>query len=285
MSVPSLREQLMVSYLEGHDPDVDDLHEIVSLSEDEIDALFRIFNAVSTHDGCVDSDDAVRLSLGLFKGCNNSQPLRAVDPLTTVSDAPIPMTDRCVICQCDMEDNGHQSQLTKGGKTLQHSYCMDCWDDVSQIVRGAESDEEEPMFFETPCFHQSEDEEEDADHTITCTGCGGERIINDEVILSAAPENGLCAEELDECPSTTDLLQEALEESLQPDAIEAVGDRRRFNGRPKGIIEEQPRAECRSSCCGTLGARMREGSCRGCRGLSAAGIREVREMNGWSAEE
>lgn len=259
MSVPTLREQLMVSYLEGHDPDVDDLHEIVSLSEDEIDALFRIFNAVSTHDGCVDSDDAVRLALGLFKGCNNSQPLRAVDPLTTVSDAPIPMTDRCVICQCDMEGNGHQSQLTKGGKTLQHSYCMDCWDDVSQIVRGAESDD---------------------DHTITCTGCGGERIT-DDVVLSAIPENGLCAEELDECPSTTDLLQEALEESLQPDAIEAVGDRRRFNGRPKGIIEEEPRAECRSSCCGTLGARMREGSCRGCRGLSADGIREVRKMNGW----
>ena len=231
MSVPSLREQLMVSYLEGHDPDVDDLHEIVSLNDDEIDALFRIFNAVSCHDGCVSSEDAVRLSLALFKGDINSQPLRAVDPLTTVSDVPIPMTDRCVICQCDMEGNGHQSQLTRGGKTLQHSYCMDCWDDVSQIVRGAESDEEEKglSIFGTPSHFSSE----------------------------------------------------TLEESLQPDAIEAFGDRRRFNGRPKGIIEEQPRAECRSSCCGTLGARMREGSCRGCRGLSAAGIREVREMNGW----
>ena len=216
MSIPSLREQLMVSYLEGHDPDMDDLHEIVSLNDDEIDALFRIYDAVVVHDGCVDSDDAVRLALYLFNGGPNSQPLRAVDPLTTVSDVPIPLTDRCIICQCDMEGNGHQSQLTKGGKTLQHSYCMDCWDDVSQIVRGAESDE--------------------VDHS--------------------------CLETQDE--------------------EEPHGDRRRFNGRPKGIIEEQPRAECRSSCCGTLGARMRNGSCRGCRGLSAAGIREVRKMNGWS---
>lgn len=223
MSVPTLREQLMVSYLEGHDPDVDDLHEIVSLSEDEIDALFRIFNAVSTHDGCVDSDDAVRLALGLFKGCNNSQPLRAVDPLTTVSNVPIPMTDCCVICHY-WDGNGHQSQLTKGGKTLQHSYCMDCWDDISQIVRGAESDEEsrfdveeEPMFFEESRF----------------------------------------------------------------DVEEPHGDLRRFNGRPKGIIEEEPRAECRSSCCGTLGARAREGSCRGCRGMSTKDLHTLRKTNGW----
>ena len=29
--------------------------------------------------------------------------------------------------------------------------------------------------------------------------------------------------------------------------------------------EAQPRAVCKSSCCGTLGARMRDGSCWGCR--------------------
>ena len=29
--------------------------------------------------------------------------------------------------------------------------------------------------------------------------------------------------------------------------------------------EVQPREQCRSSCCGTLGARMRDGSCWGCR--------------------
>jgi hypothetical protein len=231
MSVPTLREQLMVSYLEGHDPDVGDLHEIVSFNDDEIDALFRIYDAVVVHDGCVDSDDAVRLALYLFNGGPNSQPLRAVDSLTTVSNVPIPMTDRCVICQCDMDGNGHQSQLTKGGKTLQHSYCMDCWDDISQIVRGAESDEEsrfdveeEPMF--------------------------GSFFQNDG---KGKPQ----------------------------DEEKPHGDLRRFNGRPKGIIEEEPRAECRSSCCGTLGARTREGSCRGCRGMSTKDLHTLRKTNGW----
>ena len=252
MSVPTLREQLMVSYLEGHDPDVDDLQEIVSLNDDEIDALFRIFNAVSCHDGCVSSEDAVRLALGLFKGDINSEPLRAVNPLTTVSDVPIPMTDRCVICQCDMEGNGHQSQLTKGGKTLQHSYCMDCWDDVSQIVRGAESDEDDHSCWEA----QDEEEEENGIWVDTTDG----------PVLVEPKEKS----------------QETLEESLQPDAIEAVGDRRRFNGRPKGIIEEEPREICRSSCCGTLGARMRDGSCRGCRGLSKKDLHALRKTNGWT---
>lgn len=35
--------------------------------------------------------------------------------------------------------------------------------------------------------------------TITCTGCGGERIMTDDQI--DVPENGLCAMELDSCPS------------------------------------------------------------------------------------
>ena len=238
MSVPTLREQLLVSYLEGHDPDVDDLQQIVSLSDDEIDALFRIYDAVVVHDGCVDSDDAVRLALYLFHGGPNSQPLRAVDPLTTVSDVPIPMTDRCVICQCDMEGNGHQSQLTKGGKTLQHSYCIDCWDDVSQIIRGAESDEDDHS-----CWEAQDEEEE---------------------------ENGIWVD-------TTDGPY-----LVEPKEKPHDGDRRRFNGRPKGIIEEEPRAECRSSCCGTLGARMRDGSCRGCRGLSKKDLHALRKTNGWT---
>lgn len=29
--------------------------------------------------------------------------------------------------------------------------------------------------------------------------------------------------------------------------------------------EQQPREECRSACCGTLGAKTRDGSCKGCR--------------------
>ena len=275
MSVPTLREQLMVSYLEGHDPDVDDLQQIVSLNDDEIDALFRIYDAVVVHDGCVDSDDAVRLALYLFNGGPNSRPLRAVDPLTTVSDAPIPMTDRCVICQCDMEGNGHQSQLTKGGKTLQHSYCMDCWDDVSQIVRATEdeirADDGYPREDDHSCWEAQDEEEE---------------------------ENGIWVDTTDGpvFVEPKEKSQEALEESLQPDAIEAVGDRkavmsdileavgdrRRFNGRPKGIIEEEPREICRSSCCGTLGARMRGDSCRGCRGLSKKDLHALRKTNGWT---
>ncbi len=260
MSVPTLREQLMVSYLEGHDPDVDDLQQIVSLSDDEIDALFRIYDAVVVHDGCVDSDDAVRLALYLFNGGPNSQPLRAVDPLTTVSDVPIPMTDRCVICQCDMEGNGHQSQLTKGGKTLQHSYCMDCWDDISQIVRGAKSDE-------IPWIKSALNLNEDDIHS-----CWEAQDEEEE-------ENGIWVDTTDG-PVLVEPKPKSLE--LEEDAIVATGDRRRFNGRPKGIIEEEPRAECRSSCCGTLGARMREGSCRGCRGLSKKDLHALRKTNGWT---
>jgi len=52
---------------------------------------------------------------------------------------------------------------------------------------------------------------------------------------------------------------------LEEDAIVASVDRRKYNGRPKGIKEEQPREECVSSCCGTLGARTRNGTCKGCR--------------------
>lgn len=33
-------------------------------------------------------------------------------------------------------------------------------------------------------------------------------------------------------------------------------------------IETEPRAPCRSTCCGTLNRRTRDGSCAGCRGLS-----------------
>lgn len=33
-------------------------------------------------------------------------------------------------------------------------------------------------------------------------------------------------------------------------------------------IETQPREICRSTCCGTLGRRTRDGSCAGCRGLT-----------------
>ena len=40
--------------------------------------------------------------------------------------------------------------------------------------------------------------------TITCTGCGGERRMTDDQI--DVPENGLCAMELDSCPSDQELL-------------------------------------------------------------------------------
>lgn len=34
-------------------------------------------------------------------------------------------------------------------------------------------------------------------------------------------------------------------------------------------LETQPREPCRSTCCGTLNRRTRDGSCAGCRGLTA----------------
>lgn len=42
-------------------------------------------------------------------------------------------------------------------------------------------------------------------------------------------------------------------------------------------LETQPREPCRSSCCGTLNRRTRDGSCAGCRGLSV----EDREIRLW----
>ena len=33
-------------------------------------------------------------------------------------------------------------------------------------------------------------------------------------------------------------------------------------------LETQPREVCRSTCCGTLGRRTRDGSCAGCRGMN-----------------
>lgn len=39
-------------------------------------------------------------------------------------------------------------------------------------------------------------------------------------------------------------------------------------GRRAGIVEAEPREVCRSTCCGTLGRRARNGSCAGCRGMT-----------------
>ena len=52
--------------------------------------------------------------------------------------------------------------------------------------------------------------------TITCTGCGGERIMTQDQI--DVPENGLCDLELDTCPSDQNLL---LEEAL--DTLRRIG--------------------------------------------------------------
>tara|TARA_R110001592_G_scaffold133536_1_gene348808 strand:+ start:143 stop:649 length:507 start_codon:yes stop_codon:yes gene_type:complete len=43
-------------------------------------------------------------------------------------------------------------------------------------------------------------------------------------------------------------------------------------------LETQPREPCRSSCCGTLNRRERDGSCAGCRGLTT----DERESYRWS---
>jgi len=51
----------------------------------------------------------------------------------------------------------------------------------------------------------------------------------------------------------------------------------RYKGRRPGIVEVQPREPCRSTCCGTLNRRTRNGTCGGCRGLST----EDREIRLW----
>ena len=263
--IPSLREELIVAYLEGDSPDVEEVQAIATMSDAKIAELYAVWDGVKPHDGCISYEDSVRLALYVYEGG-----LRAV---RTTNKA-----HQCIVCQEGFDTNGLAFEI--GSHVA--DYCADCAQMVADVMkhhfpddeeegqygpglRGSQPGDEEFEELWEQRLHQSQDEEEDDDYTITCTGCGGERIIEDEVILSATPENGLCAEELDECPSTTDLLQEALEESLQPDAIVATGDRRQFNGRPKGIKEEQPREVCVSSCCGTEGARTRDGSCKGCR--------------------
>ena len=49
--------------------------------------------------------------------------------------------------------------------------------------------------------------------------------------------------------------------------VNSIPRANRYKGRRPGIVEAQPREVCRSTCCGTLGRRTRDGSCAGCRGV------------------
>lgn len=67
--------------------------------------------------------------------------------------------------------------------------------------------------------------------TITCTGCGGERIMTEDLI--DVPENGLCEMELDSCPSDQELLLEEALDALKRVAIWCDDERMRASARHK----------------------------------------------------
>lgn len=67
--------------------------------------------------------------------------------------------------------------------------------------------------------------------TITCTGCGGERIMTQDQI--DVPENGLCDQELDSCPSDQNLLLEEALGALKRVAIWCSDEQMRASARAK----------------------------------------------------
>jgi hypothetical protein len=68
--------------------------------------------------------------------------------------------------------------------------------------------------------------------TITCTGCGGERIMVpiDQIDV---PENGLCELELDACPSDQELLMLEAFDALKRVAIWCDDVKMRHSARDK----------------------------------------------------
>lgn len=74
----------------------------------------------------------------------------------------------------------------------------------------------------------------------------------------------------DEFPRFDELVETAIPEELPPKVDPVTGDiagwvKTYRTERRKRSLEAQPRAVCVSSCCGTEGARTRDGSCWGCR--------------------
>jgi hypothetical protein len=74
----------------------------------------------------------------------------------------------------------------------------------------------------------------------------------------------------DEFPAFDELVEVAIPDELPPKVDPVTGDiagwvKTYRTERRKRALEAQPRAVCVSSCCGTEGARTRDGSCWGCR--------------------
>jgi hypothetical protein len=74
----------------------------------------------------------------------------------------------------------------------------------------------------------------------------------------------------DEFPAFEELVEVAITDELPPKVDPVTGDiagwvKTYRTERRKRALEAQPRAVCVSSCCGTEGARTRDGSCWGCR--------------------
>ena len=68
--------------------------------------------------------------------------------------------------------------------------------------------------------------------TITCTGCGGERIMT-QVDQIDVPKNGLCEMELDTCPSDQELLMLEAFDALKRVAIWCDDVKMRHSARDK----------------------------------------------------
>jgi len=209
--IPSLREELIVAYLEGDSPDVEEVQTIATMSDAKIAELYAVWDSVKPHDGCISYEDSVRLALYVYEGG-----LRAV---RTTDKA-----NQCIVCQEGFDTNGLAFEI--GCHVA--DYCADCAQMVADVMKHHFPDDDDHTCWEA----QDEDEQRDGIWVDTTDG---------------------------------PFLVEPKSLELEEDAIVASVDRRKYNGRPKGIKEEQPREECVSSCCGTLGARTRNGTCKGCR--------------------
>jgi len=132
---------------------------------------------------------------------------------------------QCIVCQEGFDTNGLAFEI--GSHVA--DYCADCAQMVADVMKHHFPDEDE----DHSCW-EAQDEEEQKDG-IWVETTGGPVLVEPKPL------------------------------EMEEDAIVASVDRRKYNGRPKGIVEAEPREPCVSSCCGMVGARMRDGSCKGCR--------------------
>jgi hypothetical protein len=219
--IPSLREELIVAYLEGDSPDLEEVQEIATMSDAKVAELYAVWDSVKPHDGCISYEDSVRLALYVYEGG-----LRAV---RTTDKA-----NQCIVCQEGFDTNGLAFEINSHVA----DYCADCAQMVADVMKHHFPNEPD----DHSCWEaQDEDEQRDGIWVDTTDGP-----------FLVEPK-----------PKSLDL--NVLTHLLEEDAIVVSVDKRKYNGRPAGIVEAEPREQCVSSCCGTLGARTRDGSCKGCR--------------------